>query len=245
MSETGAVLVSHVDTNKVSREELAAIPTPTGTDTFKPVAHIELVMAMQAILETKGIAIVKEQFAVRADGSRLFGTFDLAMDGVLGSCASLGFRTANDRTMKISIVAGLSVFVCDNLVLSGDSVILNRKHTSKLDLLPELLSAIGRYQVRYASLLSQITSLSETTLLDTEAKALIHDAFMAEIMPLRYMKDVSAAYFSPQLPEFQPRTAWSLHNSFTGCMKEMTLNRRMAATQELGKVFGLLGPQAM
>src|SRR6267154_3807928 len=129
MSETGAMLVSHVDTDIVTREQLAAIPMPEGTDTFRPVPHIELVMSIQAILETKGIQIQKEQFAVRADGSRLFATFDLTLDGLegVGSCGSLGIRTGNDRTMRLQMLTGLRIFVCDNLAFTGDEIILNRK----------------------------------------------------------------------------------------------------------------------
>src|SRR5258707_6552619 len=171
MSETGATLVAHVDTNVVTREQLAAIPMPEGTDTFRPVPHIELVMSIQAILETKGISISREQFAVRADGSRLFATFDLSLEGLSGSCGALGIRTGNDRTMRLQMLTGLRIFVCDNMAFSGDEIILNRKHTSKLDLLPELLSAIGRYQIRYATLLGEVRQLAETILMDTEAKA--------------------------------------------------------------------------
>src|SRR6266436_6716302 len=236
MSETGATLVAHVDTNVVTREQLAMIPMPEGTDTFRPVPHIELVMSIQAILETKGIQIQKEQFAVRSDGSRLFAIFDLTLDGIAGSCGALGIRTGNDRTMRLQMITGLRVFVCDNLAFTGDEIVLNRKHTSKLDLLPELMSAIGRYQARYATLLGEIRSLVDMNIDDGQAKVLIYDAFMAEIMPLRYMPNVSAAYFTPTVAEFEPRTAWSLHNSFTSTMKDMVLNRRMAATQALGKV---------
>lgn len=240
LTQPEARLMAHVDCNKVTRQELEAIPTPQGTDTFKPVSHIELVAGIQAILSRKGIEIVKEQFAVRADGSRLFGTFDLSLNGLEGSCASLGFRTANDRTMKISIVAGMSVFVCDNMVLSGDSVILNRKHTSGLDLIPELEGAVERYQVRYSSLREQVANMARLVISDSEAKVLIHDTFVAEVMPIRYLPDVSREYFEPKHPEFEPRTTWSLHNAFTEVMKGMTLNRRMLATQGLGRVFGLL-----
>ena len=241
MSETGATLIAHVDTELVTREQLAMIPMPEGTASFRPVPHIELVMSIQAILETKGIAIQREQFAVRADGSRLFATFDLSIEGILGSCGALGIRTGNDRTMRLQMLTGMRIFVCDNMAFSGDEIILNRKHTAGLNLLPELMDAVGRYQLRYATLLSEIRSLAEMTIDDQQAKAILHDAFMAEVMPLRYLKDVSQAYFHPTIPEWEPRTAWSLHNSFTGVMREMGLNRRMEATQELGKVFGLLG----
>src|SRR5437899_8411695 len=129
IAETGATLIAHCDTNMVSREQLAAIPTPEGTDTFRPVPHTELVMSIEAILETKGISITKEQFAVRADGSRLFATFDLSLEGIAGSCGALGMRTGNDRTMTLQMLTGLRIFVCDNMAFSGDQIDLTRKQT--------------------------------------------------------------------------------------------------------------------
>lgn len=243
MSETGATLVAHVDTNVVTREQLALIPVPAETDTFKPQPHVTLIEMVQACLEHKGISIVKEQFAVRSDGSKLFATFDLSLAGISeATCGSLGLRTGIDRSMRTQMITGMRVFVCDNMAFSGDEIILNRKHTKGWgDPLPQILEAIGRFQVRYATLLTEITSLASMILADGDAKALIHDAFMAEVMPIRFMPNVSEAYFKPTIPDWEPRTAWSLHNAFTGIMKEMNLNRRMEATQGLGRVFGLLG----
>jgi len=235
-------LIAHVDTNKVTREELAAIPTPGGTDTFKPVAHIELVTSLSAILEHKGISITREQFAIRSDGSKLFGTFDLSLAGVSEtSTAALGFRTANDRTMKLQMIAGLRVFVCDNMAFSGDSIIMNRKHTAGLDLLPELMGAVDKYFIRFNRLKEEVADLQSLTITDNEAKGLIHDAFVSDLMPIRYLPEVSKAYFNPAIPDFEPRTAWSLHNAFSGTAKDMNLNRRMEAMQGIGKLFGLLG----
>ena len=239
--EQNATLIAHVDTNMVTREQLMAIPAPIGTDTFKPIAHFELIQSMQAILEHKGISIVKEQFAIRSDGSKLFGTFDLSLEGITGTGGALGFRTGNDRSMRLQMITGMRVFVCDNMAFSGDEIILNRKHTSRLDLLPELMQAMDRFLLRYAKLKDEAVGLQGISLDDNQAKALIHDAFIREIMPLRFLPAVSRAYFNPEIPDWEPRTGWSLHNCFTGVMKEMTLNKRMEATQELGAIFGLLG----
>ena len=37
-----ATLMSHVDTDLVSREQLALVETPDATRSFKPIPHIEL-----------------------------------------------------------------------------------------------------------------------------------------------------------------------------------------------------------
>src|SRR6266513_5664108 len=113
-----ATLVAHVDCDKVTRDELFAIPVPLGSETFKPVSHKELVMTLEVCLQHKGISITKEQFAVRADGSRMFAAFDLSLEGIEGTCGALGLRTGNDRTMKLQMITGMRVFICDNMAMS-------------------------------------------------------------------------------------------------------------------------------
>jgi hypothetical protein len=44
-----AQLVSHVDTDVVSRTELRALPDPEATRTFKPIPHVELVDMLETV----------------------------------------------------------------------------------------------------------------------------------------------------------------------------------------------------
>jgi hypothetical protein len=107
-------LLSHVDTDLVTREQLALVETPDPTRSFKPVPHIELIDTLDKVLRQNQIAIRKEQFALRRDGSTLFGVLQLAYADTEDGVAALGLRTANNKTMSIQICAGLSVLVCDN-----------------------------------------------------------------------------------------------------------------------------------
>jgi hypothetical protein len=108
-----AQLVSHLDTDLVSRAELRALPAPEATRTFKPIPHIELVDMLDMVLEQNQIRIEEERFALRRDGSVLFGVLQLAYGETPDGRAALGLRTANNKTMSIQLCAGLSVFVCD------------------------------------------------------------------------------------------------------------------------------------
>ena len=38
-----STLIAHVDTEKIDRQALALIPTPLGTETHRPIPHIEVV----------------------------------------------------------------------------------------------------------------------------------------------------------------------------------------------------------
>lgn len=235
--------LSYSSSQLVTRDQLRAIPAPIATETFKPVPHIELIETLEAALAVRNVTIQREQFAIRADGSRLFGTLDLSLNGVPDTCAALGFRQANDRSMALQMVAGLRVFVCDNLCLNGDFVALERRHTSGLNLIQELTLAVTKFEAHYVTLKTEVENLKAKTLTDTDAKVTIHDIFMSKtlkgVLPIRLLPSVSQEYFTPRHAEFEPRNMWSLHNSFTEAVKPMPLTTRLIATQRVGKLFGL------
>src|SRR5207302_2369777 len=105
-------LMSHVDTDLVTREQLALVQTPEPTASFKPVPHIELIETLEKALRLNQITIRKEQFALRRDGSTLFGVLQLAYADTEDGAAAMGLRTANNRTMSIQLYVELSAFVC-------------------------------------------------------------------------------------------------------------------------------------
>jgi hypothetical protein len=248
MSEaTAAVLSAHKDTNLVTRETLRGLPEVIGTDSFKPVAHIELVETFEKEFNRRDIQIIREQFSLSKDSMKMFGTFDLTLNGVEGMAAALGFRTANNRTMSLQGIAGMRVFVCDNMAFSGETIILRRRHTSGLNLLDEVVEALNQYETHYRRLKLEIGDLQNYTVTDAGAKILMHDIFAAQIMPVRFLPAVSDVYFNayvndelPKYAAFRERTAWNLLNAFTEVAKEMPLTTRMDATQEIGAIFGKL-----
>lgn len=232
-------LMSHVDTDVVTRDQLALIPTPEPTATWRPIPHLELIETLQQALWENRIGIREEKFALRRDGSTLFGVLQLAYDDTRDGQAAIGLRTSNDKSMSIQICAGLSVFVCDNMVFRGDLIALNRKHTSGLDLPLELNTAVRRFQEHFGFLTGEIEQLKGRRLTDLDAKALIHDVFTQGVFPLRFLPDVSGMYFQPGIPDWEARTCWSLHNAFTLVAKQMPISTRLPAIQELGRLFGL------
>ena len=254
MSENQAdARLGHGKSLVVTREQLAALPEVVGTDSFKPVAHIELVVKLEEVLQARGIQIRtdnqglrKEQFAISKDGMKLYGTMDLMKNGIEGMCASLGFRTANNKTMSLKIAAGLTVFVCDNGVFSGD-ILLSRKHTSGLNLMDELFRGMDQYERNYARLRDNVLRMQSFAMGNDLAKVIIHDLFVKQVMPVRLFPEVSNVYFNefqtnplPKFAAFSERTAWSLLNAFTEVQKEMPLRTRVKAAQLVGETFGNL-----
>jgi hypothetical protein len=76
---------------------------------------------------------------------------------------------------------------------------------------------------------------------DTEAKALIFDAFAFErtVMSRRLMPEVARVYFQDdrQREWFPDRTLWSLNNAFTQVVKELPVNPQNAANIAIGRSF--------
>jgi Domain of unknown function (DUF932) len=227
---------------KVTRAELAHIPTPIARGPrHKPIPHIELIETLEARFKFKLNADVQmEEYAVRRQSSTLFGVMTLAYGAQLDVSAAVGFRHANDMSLSIQLVAGMSVFVCDNMALRGDVILLREKHTTDLSLADSIDMGIDRFVKQYARLEGEVGLLRNTTLTDTQAKATILDAFVVnQVMPTKFMERVYGEYFNPSKPEFAARTGWSLHNAFTQVAKDMPLTTRIPAIQQLGRMMGL------
>jgi hypothetical protein len=231
--------LSYSQSQLVTRAELLAIPPPPSTPTWKPIAHADLIQAIDRQLLVRGITIAKEQFAIQRGGARLFGVLDLAYEETEEFCAALGIRTANDRSMALEIAVGVKVLVCDNLTFSGDLIALRRKHTARFNLNADISIAIDRYQEHLRTLQGQIGRLKERALPDDQAKLMIFEVFAVEILPIRFFPTVAATYFKAQTPDVAPRTYWGLHNVFTRAVKQMAPAPAFAATAELGRAFGL------
>jgi hypothetical protein len=227
--------LSHTNSQLATRTDLKTMPPPPATETWKPIAHYDLIEAIDRQLRVRDVAIRAEQFAVQRDGARLFGILDLALAETEETCAALGIRNSTDKSFALDLAVGTRVFVCDNLAFSGDLIALHRKHTAKFDLNADISRAVDRYQAHLAVFSRQLQDLRERSLEDRAAKVMVYEAFAQEILPLRLFPVVRSHYFA----NGSPKTAWGLHNAFTSAVKQLAPAPAFAATVRLGKLFGL------
>ena len=228
-------LLSHRDSQLFTREELASIPAPEGTETFKPIPHSELVSNVLDGLAFRHINVVKDTYAVTEDGMKLFGVLDLEQ-GFDGARYSLGIRNANDRSMRLAMTVGFRVFVCDNMSFYGDFTPVLAKHSKRFDLLDALAIGLDRMQRNFEPMRKQVDGWRQLQLSDEQAKLIIYRAFIeGDLEVARHLaRVVHRLYFEPQYPEFAPRTAWSLTNAFTSAFKELDPVPQFKATARLG-----------
>jgi hypothetical protein len=230
----------HSRSQLVTREEILAVPPPPGTATWRPIAHGDLVLAIERQLTARGIGIRKQQFAIQREGARLFAVLDLSLESNDEFSAAMGVRTANDRSMALEIAVGVRVLVCDNLAFSGDLIALRRRHTARFELDADIARAVGRYESHLLSLHAAIARAKDSALTATEAQSMIFEIFDQEILPIRHFRRVADNYFSDDTAT-APRTLWTLHNACSRVIKDMAPASAFQATVRLGRLFGFSG----
>jgi hypothetical protein len=232
---TTGTLIAHSGTAKISREELQKVPTPEGTKTHQPLSHYQIVEALIETLSFRHIEVVGDEYAVSPDGMRMFGVVTLNYE--YSDCRfAMGIRNSNDKTMRLALVVGLKVTVCDNMMFKGDFQPVLAKHTKNFSLIDSLSIGVDRIQRNFEPLKSLVCAWQSNWLDDNQAKLIIYDAFMDGKLgaPKTLMPTVHRHYFEPQFEEFHNRTLWSLSNAFTSAFKELKPVRQFQATAKLG-----------
>jgi hypothetical protein len=239
--ENHGTLMAHAGANKITRQELALIETPESTDTFHPVAHHQLIDTLTETLSFRHIQVVKDEYAVSPDGMKMFGLLEL--DATFLDCRfSIGVRNAHDKSMRLGLVAGYRVFVCDNMAFVGDYSPLQAKHSKHFDLIESISVGVDKIQRNFEPLSKQVEGWTQTRVADEAAKNVIYDAFVMGGFPRNAMIGVHNNYFHPEIEEFKPRSFWSLSNAFTSAFKKLKPVPQYQATAKLGKFLGRYAP---
>lgn len=230
-----ATLIAHAGAVRMNRDELSRLPVPLATRTHKPIPHGEIVQAITESLGFRGLQIVREEFAAKPDGSRMFGVMEINHQ-FLGVRFALGIRNANDKSFRLALTAGYRVMVCDNLAFNGEFKPTLAKHSNSLNLIDTVTLGIDRIQRGFRPLEGTIREWQEASVSDLDAENVIYRAFVRGELkaPRKLLHDVHKAYFVTPEEAFRSRNYWSLSNAFTGVMKQLAPAQFYQATAHLG-----------
>jgi hypothetical protein len=226
-------------TTRITRTDLGLMPLPPATDTFQPIAHNELVDAIDEALSLRRFHITRSEFAASPDGMKLFGLLEInaVFDGIR---FAVGLRNSNDKSMRLGMVAGYRVTVCDNMMFKGDFNPLLAKHTKGLDLIESVSIGIDRIHRGFEPLKRAIETKRLITITDDDARILIYQAFIENKFPISLIKTVHQNYFEPEWEDFQDRSLWSLENAFTESFKSLNPLTQYKTTAKLGRFIAPL-----
>src|SRR3954462_13243594 len=175
MNETTSTLLSNG--GKLTRQLLAAVETPLGTATHRPIPHAEVVEALIETLGFRHIGVVKDEFAMSKDGMKMFGVLDLDT-GMHGCRFSIGVRNAHDKSMRLAMTVGYRVFVCENMAFSGDFQPVLAKHSKHFSLQNALSIGVDQMQRNFDGMRMQVEAWKESQLSEVTAKLIIYRAFI-------------------------------------------------------------------
>ena len=209
---------------------------PESTRTHQPLSHFEIVEVLEEALSFRHLSVVRDEYAVSADGMKMFGVMDLDNEFDEGRF-SIGLRNANDKSMRLALTAGYRVFVCDNMAFSGDFTPLLHKHTRNLDLRDSISIAIDRIFRGFDHLGKLIDGMRRRVMSDNDARLVIYQAFVEgqiRSVPKHLMASVHENYFRPGYDDFRVRNLWSLSNAFTSAFKSLAPLKQFEITARLG-----------
>lgn len=231
-----------IDSNAryVGRNEIAMVPTPAATASWKPVPHLDVIDAVTDVVKGQNWTIQEEQYGLARDGQKMFGVIRINKSSSLEWSRCIGIRNSHDRTLAVGLTAGISVCVCSNLCFGG-SMVLKRRHTSRIELEGLVTEAIDALGDEFLTLETVAEDLKLQYVRDDAARAAIVKAAEAGAVNSCDIVPVFREFKSPSHPEFEEPTRWSLLNAFTENAKKYSPARADVCHRGLTRLFGLDG----
>lgn len=226
--------------NKISFEQLATVATPEKTESFQPIGHAYLVDQMREAIARAGYNVKEEEHALARMGQRYFGGFVITGKNLDATDRQLvlGLRNAHDKSFAASVCIGNRMIVCENLCFASD-IKLARKHTTNImrDIPRVLGEAVGRLVSHFTDMQNRIENYKTFELVEDEAAGLIVKLADAKAIPAREVYPIMQQFRTPNHPEFNGHTLWSLYNGVTECLKGGDLSKLPARTMTMQSVF--------
>lgn len=212
----------HCGGNEVTRDEVKHTSTPSPTNTWHPIPHIELIERVEEALHLNHLEIGNVAHALSHGGARYFGLMEIRTGELTADDYAyvLGIRNSHDKTFPAGLVAGASVCVCSNLSFFGE-IRVTRKHTRLIgrDLVPLVQSAIGKLMTAWHQQDQRIKAYKAFDISDEQMHDIAIRAMDVGVLPNRRIPDLLRAWREPKHEEFKPRNLWSVFNGFTEVLK--------------------------
>jgi hypothetical protein len=234
-------LVLHCGAVKVDREQLKQYKAPPPQGRWFPIAHADVLETVSSLLVQAGYQIRSENFGVTPNGTRFFGTLDLATPLHAGVTLAVGVRNSVDKTLPLGFCAGSRIFVCDNLAFRSELLVAKRHTTFGANRFSEAITgAIQELQSFREVEGARIRRFQNLELTNEQADSLILRAFESELIGHRDLTSVLKEWRTPSFEEFQSRTVWSLLNAFTSALRNRAVKHPSQYAHQTIKLNALL-----
>ena len=141
---------------------------------------------------------------------------------------AVGFRTSYNKLLANAVALGSRVEVCENLMLTGQIVIM-RKHTKNVwnDLENLIYKAFNDAEGNWNKALTHREYLRRFPISDTEAYKFLGNATGRGVLKLRQLKKSLDEWKQPTHKEHGKGTAWTLYQATTEALKTTPIHNYM------------------
>ena len=228
----------------VSRDEVARTDTPSSTQTWRPVPHIDVIEAVTNVIKAHDWNIEGEKFGLVNEGKRLFGVMEITSSSSPEWHRCIGLRNSHDKSLAVGLSAGIAVCVCTNLAFGGTTVV-KRRHTSGIVLSELIDRAVASLEDDFLTTETVCEDLKDIYLKDDdEARSSIVRAAELGVINSSDILPVYREFKEPSHVEFKEPTRWSLMNALSEIVKKYTPQRVDYSYRALNRAFGLDGRPA-
>ncbi|MBQ7207223.1 MAG: DUF932 domain-containing protein [Lentisphaeria bacterium] len=224
----------------VGREEIANVPTPAGTVSWHPVAHGDVIDTVAEAVKAKNWQILDEQYGLAREGQRMFGVMRVNRSSSPEWSRCIGIRNSHDQSLAVGLAAGVSVMCCSNLAFGG-TMVLHRRHTSRIELGDLVVEAVEELEMEFLNLETVSEDLKLHEVRPDEARAVIVRAAEVGAVNSCDIVPIFREFQKPCHEEFAEPTRWSLLNAFTEHAKKYSPGRADVCYRGLTRLFGLDG----
>lgn len=209
-------------TQLITLDDMKNLETPPATETWQPISHYDLANSIKVISQDMlhGHSLIGEQYGTARDFKQMFAVLTFKSD-VNEMGLSIGFRNSTDKSMAVGIAIGSSVFVCSNLMMTGEITVMKKHSVNVLASLEEAtINTLYKAQFTFSKLVRDSQTLKGIGLSDEDAFKTLGLLFGHGVLSPRQLPVALEQWKKPAHPDFEPRNAFSLYNSCTHALKE-------------------------
>ena len=240
-------MLLHCGADKATLDQVRQVPVPAATDTYFPVAYADLITHVQArATELLGLTLRSEQYALNRGGREMFALQTFQTERADNGLA-VGLRGSYGKTVAPALAVGASVFICDNLAISGDAVHMVRKSTKNAwrDITAKLDGALNQASVAYREVNADMDHWKQIPLVEDDGYRVLGLAQGTSLLMPHQANVAFGDWRKPRHEAFAARNAYSLYNCVTEALKKGTaggrISRQAHAHDWFLRVFG--GPE--
>lgn len=203
-------------------DELLAVPLPQETESYKPVAHGQLIKLTKEAANDAGFELRKEKYLTSRGGLVVTAYYDFNYGGDNEMGLRIAWQNSYNKQVTLKFAIGGNVFVCSNGAFHGDMGAFRRKHTGDVQVFtPDKIAEYFKTADETFGQLVQHKDDMKKIKIDRKVMAqLVGDLYLNEQLIKSHQVAVIAGEMEKPSFDYQAKdTAWEAYNSITHALK--------------------------